>query len=492
MKRAYTVLTARGFNLKEDVVRPDGQDPVIVHRRPIRMTPTSAPGPMPMVSVPGPLPGDFPMTSSGGGETAGPLPMSSPAGSPVPPSDVPVASGGGPAPDALDIAVEEADLDETELADIESDPERLAVPVMPLRHIGPDTAAVPVRPMDADEARGTGAANWTWGLEAIGVVDAQGRPRAPSEGRHSAVAILDTGLDTAHPVFAGLDIETRNFTAETDADTNGHGTHVAGTTVGRDVEGFRLGVARDVGRLYAGKVIGEGASTSSLVDGINWAILRNREASARNGHELLIINMSLGLDYPGHVRQLVAGGMDAGEAANLALVDYAMNIRMMDTIGDLARQQTPFDPKVLLVAASGNESDRARTPPLHISASPPAEADFFLPVGAVRKTGSSATDDLAVASFSNVNCRICAPGHDVLSAWPGGTYVSLPGTSMAAPHIAGLAALVWDDMFRAGETGPGRDSISTLKFRLRFGSAKGPALADYNSRDHGWGLGRYA
>jgi subtilisin family serine protease len=103
----------------------------------------------------------------------------------------------------------------------------------------------------------------------------------------------------------------------------------------------------------------------------------------------------------------------------------------------LIRAQEPFRQPTLIVAAAGNESRRDVNPDFEIAVSPPAVAEGIISVAAL---GQHA-DGLTVARFSNTGANVAAPGVAITSARPGGGLASMSGTSMATPHVAGLAAL---------------------------------------------------
>lgn len=201
------------------------------------------------------------------------------------------------------------------------------------------------------------------------------------------VAILDSGI-SAHE-----DLNIRGGASfvpgePTTADLNGHGTHVAGTVAALDNSIGVLGVAPNA-ELYAVKVLGANGrgSVSSIAQGLEWAALNNMH----------IANMSLGAEGPSSTLERA--------------VNYA----------------TSRD--VLVIAATGNNGSG--------SVGYPARYANAMAVGATDQNNRR-------ANFSQygTGIDIVAPGVAVQSTYPGNRYVSQNGTSMATPHVAGVAALV--------------------------------------------------
>ncbi|MEM9485131.1 MAG: S8 family serine peptidase [Cyanobacteria bacterium P01_F01_bin.116] len=241
----------------------------------------------------------------------------------------------------------------------------------------------------------------TWGLQATRVVD------SPYSGLGIKVAVLDTGMDLDHPDFAGRKLHSRSFiNGESVQDANGHGTHCIGTACGPkdSAELPRYGVAYNA-EIYAGKVLdnrGSG-SDSGILAGIEWAV--------NNG--CAIVSMSLGAPTrPGDTFSPI-----------------------YERIGERALKRGS-----LIIAAAGNESrrDNGQINPVGY----PANAPSLMAVGAL-------DSQLGMGFFSNGSINldggqvdIAAPGVEVHSSWPmPDRYKSINGTSMATPHVSGIAAL---------------------------------------------------
>lgn len=248
----------------------------------------------------------------------------------------------------------------------------------------------------------------SWCLDRIGAALEDGRT-----GRGACVAVLDTGVDLAHPDLASrfaADCRAASFVpGETAQDGHGHGTHCVGVVVGprRSASGTRYGVAPDA-RVLAGKVLNDaGAGFSDwILEGIDWA--------ADNGARVISLSC--------------ISTRAAGQPYTVVYERVAEN---------LLRGR----PGTLLLAASGNASERPwYTRPVDN----PAACPSVVAVSAVHPAG-------LVASFSGRQMddigkvNLAAPGVRVHSAWTGGGFRTMSGTSMAVPHVAGVAALYLED-----------------------------------------------
>ena len=243
-----------------------------------------------------------------------------------------------------------------------------------------------------------------------GMIDSQSR-KVTGEG--VTVAVLDTGIDYTHPDLGGC-IGTGckvaggyNFVEGEDVtnaiDKHGHGTHVAGIIAAK---GTLTGVAPDV-TLYAYKVLSDQGwgMESGIIAALEKAVDPDRNPLTDD--QIDIVNMSLG----------GSGAPDSpiSEAANNAMAAG-----------------------VVVVVAAGNSGSAYST------IGSPGNAEQVLTVGASDNSG-------AIAGFSSrgpisgkayVKPELVAPGVEINSAKPGGSYVRLSGTSMAAPHVAGGVALL--------------------------------------------------
>jgi subtilisin family serine protease len=214
---------------------------------------------------------------------------------------------------------------------------------------------------------------------------------AHATGRGVRVGVVDTGVNVSHPDLAGNVRAGFDAISETEGveDDNGHGTHVAGIIAALD-NGFGVvGVAPEA-HIYAVKSFdsrGKGM-TSDIIQGIQWCIEQG----------VHIINMSFGTS-------------DSGKALALAISKAA-------------------ESGILLVAASGNTGGRNTV--LY-----PARDPHVVAVAA-------STEDRQIAEFSSSGPEvdITGPGQNIYSTYKGRRYKTLSGTSMACPHVAGVAALV--------------------------------------------------
>ncbi|MBX9629719.1 MAG: S8 family peptidase [Burkholderiales bacterium] len=210
-----------------------------------------------------------------------------------------------------------------------------------------------------------------------------------SRGKGIKVAVLDTGIDWTH---ADLSVNVKGAVSfvpgETPMDGNNHGTHCAGT-IAAPINGVGVvGVAPEAS-VYAVKVLANNGSGnySWIIAGINWCIQ----------NKMQIISMSL--------------GGDAAPAALEAMCNAAHNAGL------------------LVIAAAGNNGGAVGAP---------ARYRNVIAVSAI-----DSSNVIAPFSSRGPEIELCAPGVQVLSTVPGGGYGTMSGTSMACPHVAGAAAVIW-------------------------------------------------
>jgi subtilisin family serine protease len=268
--------------------------------------------------------------------------------------------------------------------------------------------------------------NDAWGIAAVKADECS------CSGEGVVVAVLDTGIDPNHAAFAGMEIEQKDFTDEGLADVSGHGPHCAATIFGRDVNGRRIGVARGVKKALIGKVVKAGSESGMLFEGLKWASSNNAD----------IISMSVAFDFNKTVEDNLADGYPVKAAASRALESYRANLRMLDKLMEMIHLQQAFGSGSMVVAAAGNDNMAHIDPRFTVSVALPAAAEHVIAVSALRRSAAG----LTMWPSSNINPQLSAPGHNVLSARGGSTHglALMSGTSMACPHVAGVAALWWE------------------------------------------------
>jgi subtilisin family serine protease len=251
-------------------------------------------------------------------------------------------------------------------------------------------------------------------------------------GRNVDAYVLDTGIFKTHEDFQGRASCGKSFYNDDCTDIQGHGTHVAGT-----IGGALYGIAKKA-KLISVKVLDDQGSGAyaTIIAGIDWVINRKKQLPKRP----MIINMSLGGPKSQHVNKAVTSAFNAG---------------------------------IVTVVAAGNEGTDS-------CIKSPASAGHAITVGA------TSIDD-TMSDFSNYGkcVDVLAPGDNIESTYSYwglfGTTAILSGTSMAAPHVAGVAALylhkhprlrpsdVWSAIKRNAEKG-------VIEFPTRYDNNFNPVV----------------
>jgi subtilisin family serine protease len=255
-----------------------------------------------------------------------------------------------------------------------------------------------------------------WGVE---------RVHAPAawdstKGKGVRVAVVDTGIFSDHPdlqgkVDGGYDTFSKSELKDNYQDKNGHGTHVAGTIA---ANGARLKGVAPLARLYAVRVLdADGNGTvSGIIDGLVWC--------ANNG--IQVANMSLGSDKPSATLQRA--------------------LRLATAKG------------VVVVAAAGNSGGAVGYPAAYPET--------------IAVSASDSNDQIASFSSRGAEVKFVAPGVNIVSSAMGGGYANMSGTSMATPHVTGLAALA------VSQGWVGKDGPDGVLAQLQKAAKKLPGLAD--------------
>jgi len=265
--------------------------------------------------------------------------------------------------------------------------EELSNPLV--RHIEADQVVHIVQDDDPIETQ-TGA---TWGIDRIG------QRNLPLDGKYSYFSsggygvdayVIDTGVYVNHSEFEGRAMFGVNYiTGESNNDLNGHGTHVSGTIGGRT-----YGVAKKVTIIGVKVLNGAGSgSWTGVISGVDWATNNFK----RRGRKA-VANMSLG----GGISPTVDEAVDASISAGIT---YA-------------------------IAAGNSNANACNFSPARVRA-------------ALTVAATTSSDARATYSNYGVCVDVFAPGTSVTSAWIGSITATntISGTSMAAPHVAGICAL---------------------------------------------------
>jgi subtilisin family serine protease len=272
---------------------------------------------------------------------------------------------------------------------------------VPIRRLLPAAVAAAVLAAAPAAAAPDPLRSQQWNIDAI----ESDAAHATATGAGAIVAVIDSGVFATHPDLGGRLLPGRDFVQDdaTPQDGNGHGTHVTGIVVANKGNGVGVSGVAPGATVLPLRVLDDGGngSTTGVAKAIDYAV-------AQGAH---VINLSLGSDVP----LVGAGGDDQFNAA----------------LGRAA------DANVTIIAAAGNNAV-----PI---CEQPAIAGRLICVGAIDKRRGR-----AAYSSSPGPRGVMAPGgsalpvtgEDVLSTWNDGKYLEVAGTSQAAPHVSGVAALL--------------------------------------------------
>lgn len=286
-----------------------------------------------------------------------------------------------------------------------------------------------------------------WGQRLMGL------DKLPKEinGAGVKIAIIDSGCDNTHPLLSHIQ-KGKDFTGDPNPDSwrqdvIGHGTHCAGVIAARSKDGSMMRGFAPEAEIHILRVF-PGGQYSSLVEALDYCI----------NNQIDIVNMSLG-----------------GDSEINSVVEETLEIAVLNGIA--------------CIVAAGNSGDAVKYP----ARSPQAFA--VAAVGNLKNLQSNTWDAMTVQEglvaedgiFSpSFTCfgpeiAVCAPGVEIISTVPGGTFEAMSGTSMAAPHVTGLAALLLahHSLFRTQFQNRGPQRVAALFNLMRslctpygFGSTK--------------------
>lgn len=243
----------------------------------------------------------------------------------------------------------------------------------------------------------------SWPVTTETIPDGVKQVKAPSawstsKGKGIRVAVLDTGIDFNHPDLKYNYVDGVSFVkdAPTPMDDHCHGTHCAGTIAAATNGAGVIGVAPEAS-LYAVKVLDKNANGlfSWSIAGIDWCMQKG----------INIINMSLGSNSVPEAVELICNAA--------------------------------WSSGILIVAGAGNQQGNP-VPPQQSNVDYPARYKNVIAVSSV-----NSDDVIALNSGRGPEVDLCAPGVEILSTLPNNKYGKMSGTSVACPHVSGVAALAW-------------------------------------------------
>ncbi len=269
------------------------------------------------------------------------------------------------------------------------------------------------------------------------------------EGRGVKVAVIDSGFDKDHPDFGWRVKASKNFSGGRASKGREHGTHVAGIIAGSGkVSGYRHAGVAPKATLYDAKVFMNAETPTTrdtIIDAVLWAVKKHVD----------VINMSFGDNH----------GCTDGTCLLCKTANYAVS------------------KGITVVAAAGNVG------PAEGTISCPGNAKDVITVGASTKTSPPVVMGFSSRGSSRQPDKpdVVAPGNNIMAPQPGGLYASMSGTSMAAPHVSGLAALLHQSKHYT--TGGHHISPAQIKHTLQQNSvdlgehktAQGSGLVNFNN-----------
>jgi subtilisin family serine protease len=292
-------------------------------------------------------------------------------------------------------------------------------------------------------------------------------------GAGVGVAVVDSGVDFNHADLQPLGAASFSAFAGSAQDGTGHGTHVAGIIGARNNSMDVVGVAPNA-TIYAVKVFdnaGEGFDSTTIA-GLDWVAANAALVSPR----IRVVNMSLGREGKLHDNRVFRAAIQNLTAGGVAVIVAAGN----DPSLEVSQQVPSGYPEVIAVASTTAKAGRSQ---------------YRLSNGVIgADTASSLTSDGAFDSGTQIGVSISAPGEDqenisrsgfiqpvgILSTRLGGGTTRRFGSSMASPHAAGVAALIWQKALLLGQTVSPED----IRARIRTGASNPAAPLDSPATDY--------